>query len=185
MESKNFMAKDDYSEWMERNDMVCVTIYASDTDLFTEEEIDELVNSVEYYTEMIDIPVPRNLLFEWFCEWAKMFNYEPNYEDFEQWLYEDSTADDTDDLYYWLKRHNYYWKRLDKHTVQTDQYTRVLSIDSGTVYGVPVGTPCTVIKGNTSYPSKLLVKFNGIIDEETGKPVTGWIFDCIITINDK
>ena len=113
MSGADFMAKDDYSEWMKRNNMVCVTTYASDTDLFTEEEIDELVNSVGYYTEMIDIPVPYDLLFQWFCTWAKDFHYEPNKEDFERWLYLESTADDADGLYYWLKKHNYYWKRLE------------------------------------------------------------------------
>ena len=113
MNSMQFMAKDDYSEWMEKNKMVCVTMYASDTDLFTEDEIEEMVNSKEYYTEMIDVPVPKDLLFQWFCEWADGSGYQKNMDDFMRWLCDESTADDADGLYYWLCAHNYFWKRLD------------------------------------------------------------------------
>lgn len=110
MNSAQYMAKDDYSEWMKRNKMVCVTMYASDTDLFTEDEIDEMVNSLEYYTEMIDVPVPADLLFQWYRDVV------PNAtkDGFWTWLNEESTADDADGLYGWLCAHNYYWKRLDK-----------------------------------------------------------------------
>ncbi len=119
--SETFMAKDNYYEWMERNKMVCVTIYASDTDLFTEDEINEMVNSVEYYTEMIDIPVPEGLLFQWWLDdldnnrlyWGKHAWQTGDYEEFQRWFREESTADDTETLYHWLVAHNYNWKRID------------------------------------------------------------------------
>ena len=121
MESAQYMAKNGFGKWMAQNNMVCVTIYASNTDLFTEDEIDELVNSVEYYTEMIDIPVPKDLLFLWWMDeqmnnpqyWGKHAWMVTDHAEFDRWLYDESTADDTETLYYWLKKHNYCWKRLD------------------------------------------------------------------------
>ena len=126
MDSAQYMAKDDYSEWMERNKMLCVTIYADTTDLFTEAEVEEMVNSPAYFTEMIDIPVPEDLLKQWWYDCIE-FDRNPDFveepeggwaeatdDDFWKWFKEESTADDTDSLYNWLVAHNYYWRRVDK-----------------------------------------------------------------------
>lgn len=101
-----------------------VTIYADTTHQFSEGEIEEMMNGK--WGQMIEIPVPEDLLFQWFFE---TWNYaetlkdpeavefglsmETAKEDFRTWFKEESTADDCDTLYDWLVKHNYCWKRLD------------------------------------------------------------------------
>ena len=85
---------------------VPVTIYADTTRQYSEEEIEEMMNST--WGQMMEIPVPKDLLFQWFND------HQPStYEEFEHWFYEESTADDCDTLYDWLCEHGYFWKRLD------------------------------------------------------------------------
>ena len=93
-------------KWLEKENMMCVTIYADTTRQFTDEEIEQLQN--EFWGQMLDIPVPYELMREWFCEDGKYTE-----EEFRTWFYEESTADDADGLYDWLVAHNYYWKRLE------------------------------------------------------------------------
>lgn len=109
-------------EWMKREDMLCVTIYADTTRQYSEEEILEMENSD--WGQMIEIPVPENLLKQWWFECLEFdrdpaFNNEPEdgwpictEEDFKHWFVMESTADDCDTLYDWLVNHNYFWKRL-------------------------------------------------------------------------
>lgn len=101
-----------------------VTIYADTTRQFSEEEIDKMMRS--QWGQMMEIPVPEDLLFQWFFE---EWNYaetlkkpeaiefglsmETAKSDFATWFYQESTADDCDTLYDWLVSHNYCWKRLD------------------------------------------------------------------------
>lgn len=95
-----------------------VTIYADTTQQYTEEEIEELQDSS--WGQMMEIPVPEDLLFQWWIDdldsnelhWDK-YKYESTYKEFKRWFNEESTADDCDTLYGWLKNHNYNWKRLD------------------------------------------------------------------------
>lgn len=80
-----------------------VTIYADTTRQYSEEEIEEMMDK-ELWGQMIEIPVPEDLLKEWF---------DGTDEEFWRWFNDESTADDTDTLYDWLVAHNYTWKRLD------------------------------------------------------------------------
>ena len=89
-------------ETVEMPDYLPVTIYADTTRQFSEDEIEEMQNST--WGQMIEIPVPEDLLKEWF---------DGTDEEFWQWFNEESTADDCDSLYGWLVAHNYTWKRLD------------------------------------------------------------------------
>ena len=92
-------------------DYLPVTIYADTTRQYSEEEIDEMMNDT--WGQMMEIPVPENLLFQWWCD-DQYDNIETaTREEFEKWFYEESTADDCDTLYSWLCKHNYFWKRLD------------------------------------------------------------------------
>ena len=100
-----------------------VPVYADKTRQFSEEEIEEMMYS--QWGQMIEIPVPEDLLFQW---WFEEWNYgetlkdpeaiefglsmETAKSDFRIWFYEESTADDCDTLYDWLCKHNYFWKRL-------------------------------------------------------------------------
>ena len=100
-------------------DYLPVTIYADTTRQYSEEEIDEMMNDT--WGQMMEIPVPEDLLFQWWCDdqydsklyWGKHAWETATREEFEKWFYEESTADDTDTLYAWLIAHNYFWKRLD------------------------------------------------------------------------
>ena len=110
---------------VEMPDYLPVTIYVDTTRQFSEQEIEEFMNSPSLFSEMMEIPVPKDLLFQWWCE---TWNYgetlknpeaikfglsmETAKEDFWTWFHEESTADDTDTLYDWLCKHNYFWKRL-------------------------------------------------------------------------
>ena len=96
-----------------------VSVYKDTTNQYTDEECDE-DNSVE-------IPVPKDLLWQWWCEGlefdrsrpeSKQYEPEdgwdePTPDDLVRWVHEESTCDDTTDLYYWLTQHGYFWKRLD------------------------------------------------------------------------
>ena len=95
-----------------------VGIWKDTTGQYTDEECDE--------DNYIEIPVPKDLLLAWFREtWdydrllsdpeAIEFGLteESVKHDFDVWYYEESTACDTDELYGWLCRHGYFWKRLE------------------------------------------------------------------------
>ena len=107
--------------WMEKEKMLPVTIYKDRTEQYGEDE---------YYCEyplgdMVEIPVPEDLLWQWWCENLEFAReqcpeykpdggwQEPTKDDLYEWVYETSIADEADDLYDWLIDHNYYWKRLD------------------------------------------------------------------------
>ncbi len=104
-------------------DYLPVTIYKDTTDQYTEEEITEFIRSNLFFSEMVEIPVPNDLLKQWWYEclefdreqgdepeggWAPVTD-----DDFLRWVWKESTADDTQNLYDWLCDHNYFWKRLD------------------------------------------------------------------------
>lgn len=105
------------TKWEDR--YLCVTIYADTTRQYSEEEIDEMMNS--QWGQMIEIPVPEDLLFRWWLDdldsnkthWGKNAWESGDHEEFLKWFYEESTADDCDTLYDWLVANNYCWKRLD------------------------------------------------------------------------
>ena len=96
-----------------KNEMWPVTIYKDTTGQYTEEECD--------LDNMIEIPVPPALLFQWWIEdlvnnktyWGNAWQ-DGDEESFARWYKEESIADDADTLYSWLCDHNYFWKRLDK-----------------------------------------------------------------------
>lgn len=97
-------------ETVEMPDYLPVTIYADTTRQYTEEEIEEMMER-DFWGQMIEIPVPENLLFKW---WQETFDKDCfSRDEFHEWFYEESTADDTDTMYDWLVAHNYTWKRLD------------------------------------------------------------------------
>ena len=83
--------------------MLPVTIYKDTTDLFTRENLAEFECSYDLFSEMMEIMVPEDLLFEWWSSYEE----NPTKDEFMKWLYEESTADDTYGLYHWLKKHNY------------------------------------------------------------------------------
>ena len=104
-------------------DYLPVTIYKDTTDQYTEEEITEFIRSNLFFSEMVEIPVPNDLLKQWWYEclefdreqgdepeggWAPVTD-----DDFLRWVWKESTADDTINLYDWLCDHGYSWKRLD------------------------------------------------------------------------
>ena len=110
------------SEMIDMPDYLPVTIYADTTKQYTEEEIEELQDS--NWGQMIEIPVPRGLLKQW---WYECGNSEDGWDectehDFWKWFNEESTADDTDTLYDWLVAHNYCWKRLDTEYSHAQHY---------------------------------------------------------------
>lgn len=83
-----------------------VSIYKDTTGQYTDYECD-IDNCVE-------IPVPEDLLIQWFMDsdcWNPKYSAEI-LEDLYKWVYEESTCDETCDLYLWLCDHGYYWKRL-------------------------------------------------------------------------
>ena len=105
------------------SDYLPVTIYADTTGQYSEEEIEKMQD--EFWGQMIDIPVPENLLKKWWYEclefdreWGVGWMPEDGWpevsdDDFRHWLHAESTADDTNSLYDWLVAHNYTWKRID------------------------------------------------------------------------
>lgn len=85
-----------------------VSIYKDTTRQYTDDECD-IDNCVE-------IPVPEDLLIQWFMDsncWNQKVSTEI-LEDLRKWVYEESTCDETCDLYDWLCAHGYYWRRLKK-----------------------------------------------------------------------
>lgn len=85
-----------------------ISIYKDTTGQYTDDECD-IDNCVE-------IPVPEDLLIQWFMDkncWNQQASAEI-LEDLCKWVYEESTCDDTCDLYHWLCAHGYYWNRLKK-----------------------------------------------------------------------
>ena len=114
-------------EYVDMPDYLPVTIYADTTGLFTEQEIEEMETSSDLFSEMIEIPVPVDLLKQWWYdglefdrEQGKLEGQKPEDgwgevtdKDFWRWYEEESTADDTNTLYDWLVDHNYLWRRLD------------------------------------------------------------------------
>jgi len=93
-------------KWLEKENMMCVTIYADTTRQFTDEEIESLQNS--FWGQMLDIPVPKDLMWQWY----KSNEPKATMDEFRTWFYEESTADDCDSLYDWLVAHGYQWKRF-------------------------------------------------------------------------
>ena len=93
-----------------------ISIYKDTTGQYTDEECDR--------NNCVEIPVPKNLVIQWFHD---TWNIEAAFGKFGElgytedeflrdvyfWVYEESTCDETNDLYDWLCKHNYYWKRLD------------------------------------------------------------------------
>ena len=93
-----------------------VSIYKDSTGEYTDEECDD--------DNVVEIPVPADLLWQWFVECVEFDREEccwtpdggwddPTHEDLINWVYKESTCDDTYMLYEWLCNHNYFWKRLD------------------------------------------------------------------------
>lgn len=106
-----------HSVWIDMPDYYPVTIYKDTTGQYTDDECDR--------DNCVEIPVPKQLLLQWFRkEWNidrdfEHMNKEYGYteadvlEDLKTWVYEESTADDSVNIYGWLMDHGYYWKRLD------------------------------------------------------------------------
>ena len=119
---------------VEMPDYLVVTIYADTVDQYTEEEIEELQNSP--WGQMIEIPVPADLLKQWWFDCLEFDRAQPESaycmpedgwsectdKDFWQWHNEESTADDCDSLYDWLVAHKYCWKRLDTEYSHAQHY---------------------------------------------------------------
>ena len=111
-----FLTEPDDRTWDDREKILPVPIYKDTTDQYTDEECDD--------DNCVEIPVPEDLLWQWYLEceefdreqscqepeggWA-----ESTIEDMYRWVWEESTCDETLDLYYWLTKHNYFWKRID------------------------------------------------------------------------
>ena len=101
-----------------------VSIYKDTTGQYTDEEID---NPCELFSNIVEIPVPKDLLLQWFTEtwnYDKIDFNDPDVvwfgltkdtvkEDLKTFVYEESDCDDTVALYSWLVAHGYQWKRLD------------------------------------------------------------------------
>jgi len=102
------------------NTVLPVTIYADTTGQYSEEELWQM----EQYPsgQMIDIPVPEDLLKQW---WYDCLDFDREQvpvpeggwpdvsdSDFYHWLRNEYTADDTQCLYDWLFDHVYHWHRL-------------------------------------------------------------------------
>ena len=99
-----------------------VTIYKDTTGQYSDAEIE---NSQDMFSNMVEILVPEDLLWQWYMECAEFdreqcLEMEPDdgwgeitKEDMVRWVYEESTADDTTSLYDWLKKHGFNWKRPD------------------------------------------------------------------------
>jgi hypothetical protein len=85
-----------------------ISIYKDTTGQYTDDECD--------IDNCVDIPVPEDLLIQWFMDencWNRQVSAEI-LEDLRKWVYEESTCDETCDLYRWLCGHGYHWKRLRK-----------------------------------------------------------------------
>lgn len=96
-----------------------VSVYKDSTMQYTDAECDE--------DNCVEIPVPEDLLWQWWCEGLEFDRSQPESKQYEpedgwdeptrddlvRWVYEESTCDDTIDLLEWLEDHGYYWKRLD------------------------------------------------------------------------
>lgn len=83
-----------------------VCIYKDTTHQYTDEECDA--------DNCVEIPVPESLLVQWFMDgkcWNQTVSAEI-LEDLRKWVYEESTCDDTCDLFNWLEQHGYCWRRL-------------------------------------------------------------------------
>lgn len=83
-----------------------VCIYKDTTGQYTDDECDA--------DNCVEIPVPEDLLVQWFKDndcWNQQTSAEI-LEDLYKWVYEESTCDETCDLYDWLRAHGYHWKRL-------------------------------------------------------------------------
>ena len=109
--------------WIETdmNDYYPVSIYKSTTGQYTDDEIDD---PCDPWSNIVEIPVPKDLILQWFRQeynidrdfdrLNKEFGYteEDVDTDLRIWIYEESTCDETCELYDWLCKHNYFWKRL-------------------------------------------------------------------------
>ena len=93
-----------------------ISIYKDTTGQYTDVECDD--------DNVVEIPVPIDLLWQWFVECAEFDREECCWtpedgwcdltrDDLKKWVFEESTCDDTQNLYDWLCNHNYFWKRLD------------------------------------------------------------------------
>ena len=85
-----------------------VSIYKDTTNQFSDEECDQC--------NVVEIPVPKDLLFEWFMEDPERRDFVAQFDAQNyilMWVFEESTCDDTVNLYGWLMEHGYFWRRLD------------------------------------------------------------------------
>lgn len=97
--------------------MLPVSFYKDITGQYTDEECD--------LDNVVEIPVPEDLLLQWFRkEWhiddsfdrySQEFGYTESdvKDDLKTWVYQESTCDDTIELFQWLEDHGYTWKRID------------------------------------------------------------------------
>lgn len=111
-------------DWLKKGNYLEVTIYADTTGQYSESEV-EIMQRTDNI--MIEIPVPADLLKQWWFDCLEFDRAQPESqaykpedgwpeatdEDFWYWFKEDSVAYDCDSLYDWLVNHNYRWKRLD------------------------------------------------------------------------
>ena len=103
------------SVWIDMEDYYPISIYKDTTGQYSDYECD--------CDNCVEIPVPKDLLIQWFHDTWNIeeafgkfgelgYNQEAFLRDVEVWVYEESTCDETEDLYYWLCQHGYFWKRL-------------------------------------------------------------------------
>ena len=86
--------------------LIPVTVYCDSTDLYTEDEI--------MRENLCELDFPEEIVREWVWltaapgEIERLSNNENGYDWFDQWYYEESTADDTDGLYdFAISRYGY------------------------------------------------------------------------------
>ena len=107
-------------DWEFSERMLGVCVYADITGEYTKEEINDMMDHAPL-GQCIYIPVPYDLLFQWYMEQDDLRDYvrreygkgiKSDEKEFEWWFFNESIADDCDSLYGWLVAHNYIWKRL-------------------------------------------------------------------------
>lgn len=90
---------------MEKEKLIPVCVYADTTGLYTDEECDR--------DNLCYIDFPERIVFDWFIqkqiEWCIDWDL-----DFDDWLENEYTADDTDGLYQFAEGFGFHGKRLDQ-----------------------------------------------------------------------
>ena len=76
--------------------MLAVTVYADTTGLFTEEQINWLLDGPSVWGNICDILVPESIVREWY---EKYCADDDEADTFEKWFKEVYTCDDTDGLH--------------------------------------------------------------------------------------